>query len=68
MCLRLVQARKGLKISHLPVTLAFLEVLLAYGDDLLQGDKLGRSLNCRLCLQLRLIRQLFVRLEQPASE
>ncbi|KAG7389502.1 hypothetical protein PHYBOEH_007435 [Phytophthora boehmeriae] len=34
---------KGFKPSHLAATPACLEALLAFGDDLLQGDKLGRS-------------------------
>ncbi|KAL3659413.1 hypothetical protein V7S43_015684 [Phytophthora oleae] len=34
---------KGFKPSHLAATPECLEALLAYGDDLLQGDKLGRS-------------------------
>ncbi|KAE8885536.1 hypothetical protein PF005_g18068 [Phytophthora fragariae] len=34
---------KGFKPSHLAATPECLEALLAFGDDLLQGDKLGRS-------------------------
>ncbi|KAG7378038.1 hypothetical protein PHYPSEUDO_010623 [Phytophthora pseudosyringae] len=34
---------KGFKPSHLAATPESLEALLAFGDDLLQGDKLGRS-------------------------
>jgi hypothetical protein len=38
-----VRNAKGFKPSHIAKTKECLELLLSYGDDLLQGDKLGRS-------------------------
>uniref|UniRef100_K3WXH4 WW domain-containing protein n=1 Tax=Globisporangium ultimum (strain ATCC 200006 / CBS 805.95 / DAOM BR144) TaxID=431595 RepID=K3WXH4_GLOUD len=38
-----VRNAKGFKPSHIAKTKECLELLLTYGDDLLQGDKLGRT-------------------------
>lgn len=38
-----VRNAKGFKPSHIAKTKSCLELLLSYGDDLLQGDKLGRT-------------------------